>query len=434
LLKEKTAKKTPTYAQVNEALDAIEGYMSIKWLDNKRPENLIKAIKGKLRVTETGVAQASYFDVLLDALFGNIVHKYDLNEKLIFEKFEAVVKVCFKKNKLTTPDDILTLLDEYCCQCKRIKHKYTLLTSISIHKDSKFNRLCINDCVLSFYSKPPKKYKNKLDAELKKRNIALDERENYLYVTISVEASDKKSAVDIAFNALDILRSIWQFQFNKSVNILAQDDEIKYWSNSLVITGKYHSLHESTNGGIIEGGLYETNNLGSMDCHKINNLEIFNKNSQLYLKYYKKCSYQDYLKDALTSYISATDTIEFDSRFMKLWSTLEILTKSDNSKEIIKRAIFLYETNIEKSILENLRRARNKHAHAGLLPKNIELKCYQLSCYIEDLLKFMLFNPFKEKSVTKIVDFLSSPKDVVTIDEQIRRLKLAKKFVSSTLS
>jgi hypothetical protein len=65
--------------------------MSTKWFENKRPESLIKAIKGKLRVTDTGIAQAPNFDLLLDALFGNVVYKYDLNEKLIFKKFESAV-------------------------------------------------------------------------------------------------------------------------------------------------------------------------------------------------------------------------------------------------------------------------------------------------------------------------------------------------------
>ncbi|SQH75602.1 protein of unknown function [Shewanella benthica] len=70
---------------------------------------------------------------------------------------------------------------------------------------------------------------------------------------------------------------------------------------------------------------------------------------------------------SLTSYVNALDHSEQEFRFMKLWSVVEKLVKSDETKMIIKRVSFFYENRpVTKEVLSSLRQVRNINVHAGV--------------------------------------------------------------------
>ena len=116
---------------------------------------------------------------------------------------------------------------------------------------------------------------------------------------------------------------------------------------------------------------------------------------------------------------------------MKLWSALEKLVKSDNSTIIIKRISFFYEDRaMTKSILESLRKARNINVHSGISPLNVEMKNYHLCEYLERLLRFFIDNPFNNNQLSHMLDFISSATEIRTIDDQINKLIMVKKFIS----
>ena len=115
---------------------------------------------------------------------------------------------------------------------------------------------------------------------------------------------------------------------------------------------------------------------------------------------------------------------------MKLWLTLELITDADDAKTIIKRVSFFYKDRaVEKAILQSLRGARNDNVHAGEELPNVELKNFQLCKYIELLLRFFLENPFKYEKLHELRTFISSKTEVSAIDDEIKRLKLVKKFI-----
>ena len=68
--------------------------------------------------------------------------------------------------------------------------------------------------------------------------------------------------------------------------------------------------------------------------------------------------------------------------------------------------------------------------HAGVKPLNVELKNYNLCFYIENILKFLILNPFKCEKFDTILKFISSPTELNTIDQQIENLHMVKKFIS----
>ncbi|SQH75605.1 conserved protein of unknown function [Shewanella benthica] len=61
---------------------------------------------------------------------------------------------------------------------------------------------------------------------------------------------------------------------------------------------------------------------------------------------------------------------------------------------------------------------------AGVKPLNVEMKNFNLCLYIEDLFRFFINNPFKYDNLQKVIDFISLPTDLQTIDQQIENLKM----------
>ncbi len=134
-----------------------------------------------------------------------------------------------------------------------MRNKYILLTSISIDNKYKLKRRAINDSVVNFHTKTPKKYSSRIRSYCRTREIDDNIRndDSFLVVSISSSAHNENAAIEKAFDALDILRSMLQLQFNKGINFLARDDSTKFWSQSMVKLGEYHSLHHP-NGSVAE--------------------------------------------------------------------------------------------------------------------------------------------------------------------------------------
>jgi hypothetical protein len=115
---------------------------------------------------------------------------------------------------------------------------------------------------------------------------------------------------------------------------------------------------------------------------------------------------------------------------MKLWSTLEKLTMTDDSTKLIKRTAFFYqERALHEKLLESLRCSRNTHIHGGNKPINLELKNYQLCSIIEHLINFTLANPFKLSNRQQIENLISFPTESKTLKAQISTLKMVQKFI-----
>ncbi len=118
---------------------------------------------------------------------------------------------------------------------------------------------------------------------------------------------------------------------------------------------------------------------------------------------------------------------------MKLWSTIETIIKTDDSKIIIKRISFFYEDRqLYKELLDSMRNARNINAHTGVKPFNVELKNFALNHFINRLLLFFINNPFKYNKVDQVITAISLPTDLQSINAQIKNLQIVKKFCDLT--
>ena len=407
--------------------------MNVTWDKNQHPQSLIFDIKSYFKIGNDGnVSYTIGVEFQIDALFSKVIHRYDLDDSVLYRNFDNAVKSVFKSNQLTKPDDILSTFKSKCDESLRVKNKYYLLTSISIRHSFILKRRFINGCVISFYRDIPNKYKKSRSELIQEHHeLNLSEQNDYVFVTVSVTAPDVNTAFKNSIAALDTIRSVLQLGFEKNIQFLSPQDKNKYSSDSILSLGQVHTLHSKSGGKAWQNIWYEQD-FNDKKPIKIRNGHLTESNLSSWLKKLNRNPFSEHLLVALTSYINALDHNDQEFRFMKLWSVVEKLVKSDDTKMIIKRVSFLYENRaVTKEVLNSLRQARNINVHAGVKPFNVEMKNFNLCLYIEDLFRFFINNPFKYDKLQKVIDFISLPTELQSIDQQIKNLKTVKKFIGN---
>lgn len=408
--------------------------VKVKWLKNNKPTSLIEIVKGSMRITtDDTVSFRPNFDILIDVLADKIEHSYDFDQNVFYDLFKEAVIAQFKKDQLKNEKNLLPSFKHLCDKHSINEHKYILLTSINLSPKYKLSSRLINGQKVSFYSCIPKKYiKERVRLfEKFKEEYELTERGDYQYCTVSVTAPDPVTAFSKALESLDIIRSLMQVGFERNRNILAFDKEGEYPTQSIITLGKFHSLHLHS-GKAARDSIWYENTHNARKPTTIRNFSTTQSYLHEQITRLKKTEFKEHVSEALVAYIEALDKEDASVRFLKLWSVLEQLVHSDDTKAIIQRVSFFYESTEEnKSVVESLRRARNIHVHKGSMPRNIEIKNFLLCEYIELLINFFLRNPFRHTDLNSAIDFISTSTDVDKIDKQIKKLQDVRTFIGA---
>lgn len=408
--------------------------MASKWTHTSQSHQLVLEISNNYSITPQGALKynivAEYY---LDALFGFIKHTHKLDHETLFSIITSTMESCYRKNKLSKPDEVLLEFDKACNQKSKKQEPYRIITEINIKNIYSIPRTTINNCIITFYNTLPQKYKKSRDAHfLLHPDINNPKLESYTSVCISTKAANKDHAMDTAIEALDILRALFQIGFKKHRSITASAKEFEYPTHSIVQCGKFHSIH-SPNGKLL-GSEYWIN-LSFQEKKMATSLkrpESTYEHLKKAVQRLKACSYSSHTLQALTNYVDAVDRADPELRFMKLWSTLEKLTMCDDTNNVVKRASFFYEERaLHQAILLSLRNSRNSHIHGGQPPINIELKNYQLCSFIEHMLNFFISNPFRYSTTDEIRSLLSLPTQAQDLKTQIATLKTVQKFIGN---
>lgn len=418
----------------NRAAAVQEINLKSTWANQGYISELVDIIRESCSLTSDGTVsykiQTTFY---LDTIFGLIKHSHKLDEQTLYSTLKETIEKCYKKNKIAQTNDLLLEFDKSCNLKTKKQDTYRVITQINIKNIYTIPQININDCRISFHNSLPKKYYSARHHELSRHQERnLKNQENYTFVCITTSAANKDHAVNNAIDALNCVRAIFQIGFKKNHQLLAHSKEHEYPTKSVVQCGQIHSLHHF-NGKIVGDGCWV--NLSFEDSPALTlktqkkTLEDLRKN----ITRLKKSPYLPHTFSALTNYIDATDRIDPELRFMKLWSTLERLTMTHDSATLIKRASFFYQDRIlHQAILESLRGSRNTHIHGGSPPINIELKNYQLCAFIDHLLHFFIINPFKYSTVEEIKNLISLPTQATSLKTQIAMLKTVQKFIGDS--
>jgi hypothetical protein len=415
--------------------------MTTRWFtDGQQTENCALALMAEivqylsLNGESVSITMGQY-EFLFDALFGLIDHDYSIDEDTLIRQLEDSLRNCFRMDgKLSDAKKLLKEFDERCGQLLSKQSNYVFITTMNLCRVVPSNRT-VNGCLIKFHAKLPRKYRNARANLLKVKNhIAVNtENEDYVFVEVRTRGVNDLTAFTVAVEALTVYRGLCHLHFVKSVQLFAgPGDTDLYPLESTLKLGNIHTMHHADGKPAREAHWFE-DNPNFTKAITVEKFEIVDERLGRMLRTIKLATkdYQAFCAKALLTYVDALDTRDPEAKFVKLWLCLELLTGVDDAKNIIKRVAFFYvDPDIITAQLRALRAARNSHVHAGAKPVRLGIKNFRLCEFIEHLLVFVISNHFKFEKPSQWGNFMATTTDFKSIDEQIRRLKMVKKFAA----
>lgn len=314
------------------------------------------------------------------------------------------------------------------------KKSYRLLTEISLWWTIDAPRIVIGSTTLTFKPKSEMGFsaRSKLFQE-SHGTVGFDLPASYMRLSAHVTARTPHEAAERALNAIDLARASWNLSLNRG----------KTWRYSGgrpapvndIRLSPFHTIHDlkgklATETFWYDPGYTRPANLFS-DKTKFTRLLTFAGSLRSRLA---QLPYRAEIEGALIRYVRALDSADLNDTFLRLWSLLEYLTDSthDPYKVATRRAAFMFaDRERSRLVLTHLTNHRNRFVHAGSDADDIESLVFQLKRYVDKLLLFHLGNRFGFPSRNEAARFMDLPPDKNDLDFQIKRLRDAKKFVSS---
>jgi hypothetical protein len=278
------------------------------------------------------------------------------------------------------------------------------------------------------YSTPPTR-------EFAQKWISVPPRLAYTAVRVSVWARSEHEAWEVANDALDLLRGLWNMALLLG-KLGPPFPEGRRRPVNPIVRGPLHTLH--TPSGKLAGGLfwYEPIYAGPVEAPSPgtiyrSQMTKFEKDARRYLT---RSPYRDKVEDVIRRYTRALDTRDWNTALVQLWSIVEDLTgEKPKQEQIIDRISFLYdakERSYHRLVLKHLADYRNSTVHAGREMAEVSVFLYQLKRYAEQLMTFHLFRAPAFASLQEAVQFLSLPTDTTKLQKQMDLRRRALRFHS----
>jgi len=372
-----------------------------KWKDKSNPDPFIKKMEMTRSIKDDGNVQFSgNYIMTVPAHLENIT---ELNPLITQEDKHIIVwsaiRNAGKRGVLTSNsvlDEIQKLEKEYLSTKEQ---KFILISTLSLNsRNHVLPNLKIDCGQITFSPKTAEKYIKHIEAN---RDILWHIGENkipnnYTWVMVTVLAKSIYSASEKALRSLSLYRGMLNYLINYGWRSYSSGNKPKPINK--IRFGPIHTLHKP-NGKLVDdifwfeeecfelAKAYDDNTVGHFD--KIMTY-FFEDRKQLSISKIK-----DVLENAVLLYNSALDSYSFDTSFIKLWATLELLTGTtshDNYDITVKRTAFIFKDNESiKAHLNILRDCRNNLVHKGYMEGKKEILLYDLKLYVEHLINFLLW-------------------------------------------
>ncbi len=324
--------------------------------------------------------------------------------------------------------------------------KYVVFTGVFLSEGLPFHAKTVNGCritpVKTPYSDRNKRFLNSHQALI--ATHFKDEKENPSrtpdqWVKVHVCAQNNKIAYYKARNALDELRGLLNFIFNRTKISRRSFNHMTPQPLNDVAGARYASVH-NPNGSIVDDNLWyqrhwqppkKRRNLGENDGFPKRNFE------QCLLRLQAGHPLAERIKRALRLYCRALDNPNFKEAFLELWAVLEILSliePGDKHERVVKRVASVFENTITPIMyLHHMREMRNAMIHTGLEleDEHLELLMYQLNRDVCTFMNYLICNTLKFNSESEARAFFDADQDNTSLQDQIRLNNKVLKFRNS---
>ncbi|WP_372822213.1 hypothetical protein ACCE15_05360 [Pseudomonas parafulva] len=403
--------------------------MKTKWI-KATPTGLIDEVMQLLSIGPSGkVGYQFAAEFFIDSLFGLIEHDHQLDNNSAHKIFRQSILNVFAESKTKDYNRILTEFDKLC-HTKLKPERFILITTLQLKNLYLFPQFSIHQCKIKITNSLPKKYLHARIQAISASAHPIESEQNHAYAVVTTEAKSSESAVMKANDSLAILSGLMQVGFKKNLNIFGSNDEEKYPSRLVIDLGKLQSLHVPS-GKCHADAIWINTNYEPRNPVSLKNYKNTISHTQKKISQIKRLPFSDHIEKCLLNYSNALSSKSTELRFLKLWVAIEQLLATDDTEMLIRRLSFFYrEKTAHQSIIRSLRLARNHHVHGGRCPVNIELKLFQICRFLEHTLLFFISNPFRYKTQTDIISFISLRTESDDIQMEINKLKSALKFIS----
>ena len=315
---------------------------------------------------------------------------------------------------------------------QREVNEYTVITSISISKMNAPIKWKTNRCVITLNSKIPKNTQTIRDDLLKEKCLpSYLSPHHYANISVKVQARSAFKAAEIAFEELSFIRGMLNLYLNPSMFLDDPPAGTKRPYNEITL-GPTHTIHKKDGNLATETFWCEFDYI-ERDAYDAGNTN-FGKAIEFSRKIIKRCKkskYEAKIKEGISRYCNALDSLDAQVSFQKLWSVAEFLTDSSmqNNEIAIKRIASLYkEKDYTAAVLNHIRVTRNRCIHAGFNPENMYSIMNRLRAIIEDLIIFIIRNITIFKKYDDIIYFFEAAH--LPVNEIERRLYITKKVLA----
>jgi len=328
-------------------------------------------------------------------------------KKIIVASFNELLK-----NRVFERDKLFELIDKNLKSHLRKKQKtFFLLGSLSI-KNVPFRRVNIGDCKAKIYKNSfPKPFENQRSEFLDKNHFNCD-IPDYTKVIIELKSKNIEDAFVEGIEKFEVLRSFLCLITNKATEIRYNDRDSK--PINLIGAGEVFTLHD-VNGECPSKMCWTTDNYQKTTIYDL----TAGKKNELRKKMIKILGNfnsllkedQNIIQKALNVYVSAFDEKDKHLCLLKAWTVLEILLKTDQNDELIKRVVNIYHDKdkyLIKQDLECLREYRNEFVHSGNHHIDALTPCFRLQKYIRVVINYHLKLSTKFKNLSESIDFLDT--------------------------
>lgn len=406
---------------------------------SRRKENDLGALaqlaeRAKAAGDPSGFVSGSLFSSEFEIVLGGCIDFHPGVPE--FERKRIVSKVAHAHDlqRPITPESLLRhcskLEQEYLALPLR---KFRLLTEVSIWWTIDVPKTTIGQTTLTFKPKDAKGFneRSRLFGE-SKSTLGFDLPQHYMRLSAHVSARTPHEATEYALNDIDLVRASWNLSLNRG----------KAWRHTGgrpvaindIRLSPFHTLHDikgnlATETYWYDPGYSKPATLFS-DKTKFAKLLAFAKSLRARLA---QLPYRTEIEGALIRYVRALDSADLNDAFLRLWSLLEYLTDSthDPYKVATRRAAFMFaDRERTQLVLAHLTNHRNRFVHAGSDSDEIESLVFLLKRYVDSLLLFHLGNRLGFATRAEVASFMELPHRKEGIDQRIKRLREARRFIS----
>lgn len=312
--------------------------------------------------------------------------------------------------------------------------RFILCTSLSIDRFSELKSRKLDRTLIRFMPSLPKCFQKGADKmyNISRHSLTADPPQNYIRVLISVDARSPLDAAEHAFEAVDLLRGIWNFGLNRKH--LNRNSYGNRQPVNEIVLGPLHSLHLPDGKLATEMWWYDPEYqkpVAPYNLRGIKEKQLLDKIEKSGRTLLKKQKYRTVVELAIKEYCRALDHRNWSNAFLKLWSVLEMLTHTEkaNYSNTIQRASFVWtDAEYHKEVLNHLRHLRNSFVHENKSTDDVETYMYQLKRYVEALISFHLGMGLSFSTISEAAEFMDLPVERQVLRKKIEKLETALKY------